>query len=119
MAVEKRRFQCQQCNKIFSHQSALSRHWLNFHGRDSHVATCDICGMVFKNVRCLREHLLTKHQTKRLVRFRRYFEYFRCKFCGKEYSERRHFSSHLSTMHPNEDQSVDESRIKTTNNKPD
>ncbi|KAF4521387.1 hypothetical protein B566_EDAN018145 [Ephemera danica] len=99
-------FYCQHCNKSFSHQSALSRHWLNFHGRDSHPATCDICGVVAKNVRCLKEHLLIKHQTKRLVRHRRHSVRFRCKHCGKEYLERRHFVSHLSSMHPNEDQSV-------------
>jgi 5-methylcytosine-specific restriction endonuclease McrA len=97
------RHYCKECTKSFAHSSALSRHRSNAHGPSSHPVTCDICHMVYKNLRSLKEHMFIKHNTKMLFRQKNNVEQLQCKYCGKLYTELRHFKSHLLTMHPNED----------------
>ena len=90
-----KRFECNQCSKVFILQKMLIRH-MSFHSENK----CDICGKVFDNKRLMNSHKRHNHMViPSLV----------CDFpgCGRRFKFQSVLSDHKSTVHSSVDQTFE------------
>ena len=58
-----KKFQCDKCEKKFSHQEDLMHHELQAHCEDSRY-DCKVCNEYFDSMEAMRDHLKKKHSYK-------------------------------------------------------
>ena len=66
-----KKFQCDKCEKKFSHQEDLMHHELRAHCEDSRY-DCKVCNEYFDSMEAMRDHLKKKHSYKNQIIFLTY-----------------------------------------------
>ena len=114
-----RSFQCDQCNKQYSHKSHLNQHIASVHDGKKHECDhckkqfshrsslkvhidavhegtkfdCDMCDKTFTQKNSLKIHIKTVHEKKRP---------FACEICGKSFQDKNGMKRHLRLVHKNQ-----------------
>uniref|UniRef100_A0A8D9B1P6 Zinc finger and SCAN domain-containing protein 2 n=1 Tax=Cacopsylla melanoneura TaxID=428564 RepID=A0A8D9B1P6_9HEMI len=86
------RYNCKQCEKIFSNERSLFRHKLISHS--GNVYKCNACNKKFADDTGLIRHNRTVHRTatKKPVKYS-------CDRCGKSYVDKKSLREHLNSVH--------------------
>ena len=71
------KFQCEQCNRVFTHPQTLRRHVLNAHNRPE-KCTCTICGRQFGSAYSVKRHQMLHTGEKP----------FQCDKCGRGFVQK-------------------------------
>lgn len=88
--VEKRKYKCKLCNKLFQHKKHLNRHELSH----TYFVKCYICGQKFRRKDFLNRHLKNVHSI--CVNSRT----FQCNHCPLEFDTYEDLYNHVVSTHP-------------------
>ena len=104
---EKTQFQCKLC-EFSSNLWKMNEHFNTTHA--SNPVSCHFCGKMYKNEKCLRDHMhMHKEGQTKCIKCRKYVlaeeisshecETHTCEKCGKVYYNRAGLNSHIKTEH--------------------
>ena len=82
-----RSFQCDRCNKQYSHKSHLTQHISSVHDGKKHE--CDHCKKQFSHKFTLTRHISNVHDRKK----------YECVLCNKQFSDKGSLKRHVSVVH--------------------
>ena len=86
-------FECDSCNETFTKLDQLSNHKKDIHNifDEEFKSRCDICDIVFKEPKKLKDHIEVVHESMRLT----------CNYCNddKMFAGKRSLQLHIAGMH--------------------
>ena len=96
--IQNQRFKCVKCQKSFSTNMTLNRHFKNIHESGNYgTKKCESCEKVFSDQWLLNKHLMS-HAYEIITDDRR--EIFKCKKCEETFDSRIIFEQHFYKHHP-------------------
>jgi KRAB domain-containing zinc finger protein len=84
-------FLCMKCGKKFTSSHSLDKHKTKFHSKTPKLFTCVICYKNYEFRSQLESHLKRIHDDSRKIN---------CSKCGKKFSNKTCFSTHIKKFHP-------------------
>ena len=97
---EKKRHQCEFCEKSYLNKNNLDEHIKSVHY--GHMYDCEFCDNTYKTKRSLANHIKTLHEGQRQ----------KCIFCGTSYDKITDLQRHINDIHfkaVNENQDIPQS----------
>jgi len=114
-------FECphEDCNKSYTREDSLKRHFLSIHNKDDTLFECDECDHVYKSKQSLNVHKKRKHENTKIPcidekcdmifsdtrSMKIHFEgshsnEFKCKYCIHSFKKNHILNQHLFNNHP-------------------
>ena len=87
---ERKEHKCEICEKEFSTEQKLKRHFLGVHDQNVKVYSCNICTKSFSKAQTLKQHIHSVHSGHKD---------YKCESCGKSFAEAKTLKRHVHTLH--------------------